>query len=995
MKDVEEARETIPGSIRLDRATGFPLASQEQGVLQLIRAYLQLPYSVAEHGCGKKTDLILHQLVRMGVPVWAMRRGMILERDMSPEVLAQHDPRRRPHRLLVKNPLCSLGDLSEPTLRAMLDEANTDVHLRKRAIQAGPYLLHYEPTVQFVIARSHIFPILTFWDEKRARELDLVVDPTLLRKRLFDPAEMRTLCDAPEALLFEAPVGGRFRLDPQRLTEAQEKALRSLLGGGGSIDELSPSEHADLVRRLAQAEPGSIGDPETWSYANNVSGDELLGKLDDHDRRQLRDTGAAQRMRRLVHDLVAARRDTDVAAVERQRKALTHLVEAEGIAAQIRRDAVRSARHLEPLARVAITMVYHRSLCQLGVTIDEHGELLDFLASPDAHRKLRGLGVRQRRRIDRLAVASEDEAGRIDARALGGPYIECALETIRQMNAARLSVCVDRVGNIHGLRLDEATRRRLRDGRVPVRELLKSSVVLGSHIDTVSDAGRFDGRLGVTAGIEVANVIRDLERHRGVRLVRRDAAVALLVTAFVGEEMTFTGQEVSMPGSAAVAGRASVERVHEMRNDEGERFGDRLQIMLRGFREAQGEGTIDLMNEFSGRSDPELLDACYDPTEFFTPHSVERHIEQGPILDRAGVPIALVDRIMGIHQEDFDIRGPRAEAAALELDARLRDLAGEAGSEEARVTIGVIEPTGETVGHASSTALRCVLEGETNHAGATPMADRRDAGVAAGRLVRELGRWVDSYGAGGISVVVGDVRLEPGTNRNVIPGRASATLDVTGGKLADADVEDLQRTLEGAVAGGLSRAVARSGEGLVASTITPTSFVNVANAARMTLDLRHPEQGTIERLCGRVGEFVREVEGTHGVTIERSVQQRFPPQDIEASGQVLLMERSYGGSHNPNELELTMDLARACVLQLSVLQEVLNRDTIDGVNLVEVVDRHMPRRWQREVRRFVSGALHDTCNIAARAKEASAGRPGRSDVAAGRPDLPASEPRRG
>ena len=968
MRNVEEARETIPGSIRLDRATGFPLITEQEPVLGLIRAYLQLPYSVAEHGCGKKTNLILDHLVRMGVPIWALRRGMVLERDMSPEALAQHDADRRPHRLLVDNPLCALGDLSEPTLRAMLDEANTDVSLRERAIQAGQYRLHYEPTVQFVIARSHIYPIVTFWDEEHTRAVDLVVDPTLRREQLFDVSEIRALCHASEALLFEAQLGGRFRLDTRRLTVAQRDEVKRLLAGEQEIDELAPAAHAELVRGLTGAEPGSIGDPETWTYANNVSGEDLLGELEDHDRREQRETGAAQRMRGLVGELVTARVNTNAAKIEQRRQALIYLVESDCLAAQIRRDAVWAERHLEPLARVAITMVYHRSLCSLGHTIDDRGELLEFLASAEAHRQLRGLGVRQRRRIDRLAVASEDTEGRIDARALSGPYIACVVETIRQMNDAGLSVCVDRVGNIHGLRLDESERRRLRDGLVSVAELVRTSVVLGSHIDTVTDAGRFDGRLGVTAGLEVAHVIRDLERYRGVRLVRRSAPIRLLVTAFVGEEMTFTGQGVSMPGSAAVAGLASVQRVHDMRNAEGERFGDRLQVMLQALREAQAEGTIELMNLFSGRDSHELVDACYEPVAFFTPHSLERHIEQGPILDRAGVPMALVDRIMGIHQEDFDIRGARAEAAALEFDVRLREVVSEEGFGDARITVGIIEPTGDTACHVSGAALRCVLAGETNHAGATPMADRRDAGVAAGRLVRALAQWITECSAKQVSVEVGDVSLEPGSNRNVIPGRASLTLAVSGGTLTDADVDDLQRTLAGVVAGGLSRVVGRMGEGLVASAVTPTSFVNVANRARMTLDLRDADQATLDRLIDRVGELVREIERTHAVVIERAVQQRFPPQDIEESGQVLLMERSYGGSHNPKELELTMDLARACVLQLSVLQEVLNRDTLDGMSLVQVVDRHLPLRWRQSLRRLVSGALHDTCNIAVGAK---------------------------
>ena len=61
-------KETLPNEIERDRTTGFPLLSEADGILQLILAYLELPYSVTEHGCGKKASLILDYLLKLRIP---------------------------------------------------------------------------------------------------------------------------------------------------------------------------------------------------------------------------------------------------------------------------------------------------------------------------------------------------------------------------------------------------------------------------------------------------------------------------------------------------------------------------------------------------------------------------------------------------------------------------------------------------------------------------------------------------------------------------------------------------------------------------------------------------------------------------------------------------------------------------------------------------------------------------------------------------------------
>lgn len=979
MPSADPTRETLPEEIRHDPATRLPLLSEQAEILDLIMVYLALPYSVAEHGCGKKCSLIIDQLLGVGIPPWAIRRGMIVERDMSPSALDQRDASHRPHALVAANPLPEIGDLDDPTLLELLNESLSDVEVGERQLRAGPYRLQRESSVQFVLARSHVFPILSLWDKHAGAVVERVIDPTLDARALFEVETIRELLDAPEGLLFEAPLTAHFRLEPAWLTSAQREAVTAELGPERELAELSVDEHAALVRALTGAEAGSIGDPQCWTYANNVGSEALREPDTGSDRRRRELSGRGDELRALRSRLIDSRVAARVRDVERIRGELQTFVEQAELAAVAREDALAAERRLEPLARVALTMVYHRSLRHLAATLERGAELGDYLARDPAYAPVRGLGVRQRRRIDRLALVSEDPEGRIDARALNRQYLACAIETVRQMNQAELTVFVDAVGNLHGLELDGETRAKLRAGELELRELTATCVMFGSHIDTVSDAGKFDGRLGVSAGIEIAHVIRDLRRYCGRPLVARRGPIGLMVTAFVGEEMSFTGEGVSMPGSAAIAGQAAPARIYAMTNIAGERFGERLEALLAGLAEAAAEGHIELFNELAGREGQALLDACSDPQAFYSRHSFERHIEQGPILDRHAVPLALVDTIMGIHQEDLTITGARAEAAALELDCRLRELLERPDLADSRITVGVIEALGEPMLHAEpEVAFRCVLDGETNHAGSIPTANRADAGVAAGRLVRAFHRLLGDYGIDSDApVLVGDVELVPGLGRNVIPGQASLTLalDVTHEAVAELDLRNLQRRLGGFASGELGASVSRGGEGLGGARIEPASFVNVAGQVRLTIDVRGPKRDHLDAIDAAIAELSADIGEQFAVEISREIQQRLAPQELEQTGQVLVIERSYGGSHNPREAEMTRDLTRACVLQLAVLRELFERESIAELDLVGLVERHIPARWLERLPRFVSGALHDTCNISARASELDAGRP--------------------
>lgn len=199
---------------------------------------------------------------------------------------------------------------------------------------------------------------------------------------------------------------------------------------------------------------------------------------------------------------------------------------------------------------------------------------------------------------------------------------------IRQrMTDARLDVRTDAVGNIIGTL----------PGETP-------ALVTGSHTDTVHGGGRFDGIVGVLAGIEVAR--RFVET--GIR-PRHE----LRVVDFFGEEPNPYG--LSCVGSRAVAGELAEEHL-ELRAPDGETLYEGLARI---------------------GADPEGATKCaWSPGEVHT--YVELHIEQGPRLENSGTSIGVVIAIAGIHRALIELIGRADHAGTTPMDMRHDALAAAA-----------------------------------------------------------------------------------------------------------------------------------------------------------------------------------------------------------------------------------------------------------------------------------------------------------------------------
>lgn len=200
----------------------------------------------------------------------------------------------------------------------------------------------------------------------------------------------------------------------------------------------------------------------------------------------------------------------------------------------------------------------------------------------------------------------------------------------QQMEQAGLRVTLDAGGNLIGRR--EGRRADL------------APIIIGSHSDTVVSGGRYDGMIGVLTGIEIALSLRE----RGVELEH-----PLEVIDFLSEEPSDYG--ISCVGSRAFSGSL----------DSG---------MLASKNHA-GETLAEAMLRVGAQ--PDMLTAPLRPVGS-TAAYIELHIEQGPVLENAGLPIGVVTHIVGIRRALITVHGQPDHSGTTPMDVRRDALVGAA-----------------------------------------------------------------------------------------------------------------------------------------------------------------------------------------------------------------------------------------------------------------------------------------------------------------------------
>lgn len=198
------------------------------------------------------------------------------------------------------------------------------------------------------------------------------------------------------------------------------------------------------------------------------------------------------------------------------------------------------------------------------------------------------------------------------------------------MKEANLIVRLDEVGNLIGRR--------------PGRKYESPSILIGSHIDTVFNGGRFDGALGVLAGLEV---LQSLEED-GI-----STDYPLEVIAFKDEE----GARFSfgMMGSRGLAGTLSLDALEHA--------------------DAKGITLHQAMLE-AGLHPNRINAAARKPEEVKA--YVELHIEQGKVLEAANLPVGIVQGISGLAWLKFVVSGEAGHAGATPMTLRIDPLAAAA-----------------------------------------------------------------------------------------------------------------------------------------------------------------------------------------------------------------------------------------------------------------------------------------------------------------------------
>ena len=202
--------------------------------------------------------------------------------------------------------------------------------------------------------------------------------------------------------------------------------------------------------------------------------------------------------------------------------------------------------------------------------------------------------ARLRSRVETLARFGALSGGGVTRPCWSPQHEEARAWLLGEIRAAGLEAWVDPAGNVFG-----AVGTRAFGADAP-------AVLTGSHIDTVPEGGILDGALGVLAGLEALQTIREAQApHRS----------PLAVAAWSDEE----GRYGSLFGSRVFCGRLDLTRVEAMTAVDGERLVDAM--ARAGF-------------------DPRRITEATAPAGAVAAY-VELHIEQGPRLEEAGIPIGV------------------------------------------------------------------------------------------------------------------------------------------------------------------------------------------------------------------------------------------------------------------------------------------------------------------------------------------------------------------
>ena len=230
-----------------------------------------------------------------------------------------------------------------------------------------------------------------------------------------------------------------------------------------------------------------------------------------------------------------------------------------------------------------------------------------------------GAASRLMTRLDDFS-AFTDEPGKLTRLYLSPSYRAACDQFAKWAVEAGMSARIDAVGNVRA--------------RYEGKSADAPALMIGSHIDTVRDAGRFDGNLGALAALAVVEQLAEKE-------IRLDHALEVVA---IGDEegVRFS---TAMTGSRALAGGLSATAM-EAKDKQGVTVGEALKA-------------------FGG--DPER---AYSARARGVAAFVELHIEQGPVLEAKGLALGVVGAINGATRMLVTVTGLAGHAGCVPMDLR-------------------------------------------------------------------------------------------------------------------------------------------------------------------------------------------------------------------------------------------------------------------------------------------------------------------------------------
>ena len=229
-------------------------------------------------------------------------------------------------------------------------------------------------------------------------------------------------------------------------------------------------------------------------------------------------------------------------------------------------------------------------------------------------------------RCRRLASFSEDTDG-TRRTFLSPPMRDCHRDVSSWMKTLGMTVPVDAVGNLRGF--------------YPATSPGAPRLLIGSHLDTVPNAGAFDGILGVVLAVALVKSLEGMKLPFGIEAV-----------GFSEEEGVRFG--VPFIGSRALVGRVDEE--------------------LLGRKDANGISVRKAIHDFGLNPNDISTAALGDDVLGY----IEFHIEQGPVLESLGRPLGVVEAIVGQNRLELNFSGQANHAGTTPMNLRRDALAAAA-----------------------------------------------------------------------------------------------------------------------------------------------------------------------------------------------------------------------------------------------------------------------------------------------------------------------------